>query len=181
MQHELTHCSKHLEIARNKNALCLSQSIGACCKFPEGYERDRKLFQQPQPGRSHWKPDHGSGYKSCFGALAGTPNLALKRSICWVLVHSSAVRDLGHSAAAPCPPLTPFPFPCLLALTARAALSSLCISLQLCLALQWLEFEFVERAVMSWNMSPQIHVEVNPQDLRTWPCMERRSIKRWLS
>ena len=47
MQHSFTHCSKDLQIKRNKNALWLSQSIGACCQFPEEGEETGSCFSSP--------------------------------------------------------------------------------------------------------------------------------------
>lgn len=45
--HLLIPSNKHLPTARNKDAPWSPQSIGACCKFSEENERDRKLPQQP--------------------------------------------------------------------------------------------------------------------------------------
>ena len=47
VQHSFTHCSKDLQITRNKNALWLSQSIGACCQFPEEGEETGSCFSSP--------------------------------------------------------------------------------------------------------------------------------------
>lgn len=145
MQHQLIHCCKHLQIAENKNVLWLSWSIGACCKFPEGYERDRKPFQQSQPGRSHWKPDHGPGYKSCFGAMTGTLSKKLKGEglpSCWAFWGGvPAFPDLlPLSAVAPgCCPGPPS-----LSLSNHMSLYGA------------LNSDLLKRAVIGWNVSPQI-------------------------
>ena len=47
VQHSFPHCSKDWQITRNKNALCLSQSIGACCQFPEEGEETGSCFSSP--------------------------------------------------------------------------------------------------------------------------------------
>ena len=47
MQHSFPHCSKDWQITRNKNALWLSQSIGACCQFPEEGEETGSCFSSP--------------------------------------------------------------------------------------------------------------------------------------
>lgn len=146
----------------NKNALWLSRSIGACCKFPEGYGRDRKLFQQAQPARSHWETDHGVGYKSCFGAVAGTLSRAL-RSVCWALAQSFAVWDLSSRLRFP-RPLFSSPS-CLRTDCQGCSCPSFCpsahvlsASLSNCVSLSSaLNSDLLRRVVLGWSRCPPPH------------------------